>query len=62
MWRNLRKNKMSAAPAKRPKVPEGKTRNLITRQMKATKTGFVGYETIYDEFQTEIKYETPKRP
>ena len=53
---------MSAAPAKRPKVPEGKTRNLITRQMKADNKGFVGYETIYDEFQTEAKYETPKRP
>lgn len=52
---------MSAAN-KRPKVPEGKTRNLITRQMKPNKDGFVGYETIWDEAQTEAKYETPKRP
>ena len=53
---------MSAAPATRPKVPEGKTRFLLTRQMKANKKGFVGYDTIWDDFQKEVKYETPKRP
>jgi hypothetical protein len=55
---------MSApAPKTRPKVPEGSTRFLKTRQKEITEGAFfVGYETIWEEFQTEKKYETPKRP
>lgn len=53
---------MAGATNKRPKVPEGKTRYLITRQMKANKKGFVGYETIWEPMQKEAKYETPKKP
>ncbi|VAW02420.1 hypothetical protein MNBD_ALPHA08-2444 [hydrothermal vent metagenome] len=46
----------------RPKVPEGKSRQLTTRQMKPTKQGFVGYETIWEPMQKVAKYKTPKRP
>lgn len=50
-------------PAKtRPKVPEGETRFLKTRQMKPNEKGFVGYETIWEEFQKEAPYQTPKKP
>jgi len=44
------------------KVPDGKTPYYVTRQMKPNKKGFVGYETVWEEFQKEIPYETPKRP
>ncbi len=53
---------MSAQATTRPKVPEGTTRYLVTRQMKPTEKGFVGYETIWESFQKEVKYETPKTP
>lgn len=50
-------------PAKtRPKVPEGTTRYLKTRQKAATEQGFVGYETIWEDFQKEATYQKPKRP
>lgn len=45
-----------------PKVPDGQTRFLTTRQKKPNEKGFIGYETIWDLFQTEAEYETPKRP
>ena len=53
---------MSDAPKTRPEVPEGKSRYVITRQKKANEKGYVGYETIWEPFQKEAKYETPKRP
>jgi len=53
---------MSEQPKTRPKVPEGKTHYLITRQREANEKGFVGYDTTWDEFQKEAKYTTPKRP
>jgi len=53
---------MSEQTPTRPKVPEGRTENLTTRQKEPTKDGFVGYETIWDSFQKEVKYTTPKRP
>ena len=53
---------MSDAPKSRPEVPEGKSRYVITRQKKANEKGYVGYETIWEPFQKEVKYETPKRP
>ena len=49
------------APA-RPKVPEGNARFLLTRQMEPNEKGYVGYETVWEEFQKEVPYETPKRP
>lgn len=53
---------MSAPKKERPVVPEGKAGQLKTRQMKPNEKGFVGYETVWDEFQKEVKYETPKKP
>lgn len=53
---------MAQAKSSRPEVPEGKTRYLTTRQMKANKKGFVGYETIWEPMQKEAKYQTPKKP
>lgn len=53
---------MSGQPATRPKVPEGKARFLVTRQKEANEKGYVGYETIWDSFQKEVPYTTPKRP
>lgn len=53
---------MSGQPTTRPKVPEGKSRFLVTRQKEANEKGFVGYETIWESFQKEVKYTTPKRP
>ena len=53
---------MSAQPKSRPKVPEGQARFLKTRQMEANEKGFVGYETIWEPFQKEAPYETPKKP
>ena len=53
---------MSAQPTTRPKVPEGKTRYLLTRQKKANDKGFVGYDTIWDSIQKEVPYKTPKTP
>ncbi|VFN05728.1 MAG: hypothetical protein BECKG1743F_GA0114225_111171 [Candidatus Kentron sp. G] len=53
---------MSGQPTTRPKVPEGRTRYMITRQKKPNDKGFVGYETIWEPFQKEVKYTTPKQP
>jgi len=53
---------MSDAPRTRPQVPEGKSRYLTTRQKQANEKGYVGYETIWEEFQKEVKYTIPKRP
>jgi hypothetical protein len=53
---------MSEQKKTRPEVPDGKSRYCVTRQMEANKKGFVGYETIWEEFHKEVKYETPKRP
>lgn len=43
-------------------VPDGKTPYYVTRQMKPNDKGFVGYETIWVEFQKEAPYQTPKKP
>ena len=53
---------MSEEKKTRPEVPEGKSRYLVTRQMPANEKGFVGYETVWESFHKEVKYETPKRP
>ena len=53
---------MSAPSKERPVVPEGKTKFVTTRQMKANEKGFVGYETEWKEFQKEAEYQTPKKP
>jgi hypothetical protein len=43
-------------------VSDGHSRFLTTRQMAPNEKGFVGYETIWEPFQKEAEYETPKRP
>jgi len=53
---------MSDAQKTRPQVPEGKSRFLTTRQKQANEKGYVGYETIWESFQKEVTYTTPKRP
>lgn len=53
---------MSEKAKTRPKVPEGKARFVLTRQMQPNDKGFVGYETIWDTFQKEAEYSKPKRP
>ena len=53
---------MSDAPKSRPKVPEGESRYVTTRQKEANEKGFVGYDTIWEPLQKEVKYTTPKRP
>jgi hypothetical protein len=53
---------MSDAPKTRPKVPEGNTRFVKTRQKAPNEKGFVGYETTWQSFQKEVPYSTPKKP
>ena len=53
---------MSEQSNTRPKVPEGEARFYKTRQMNPNEKGFVGYETIWDSFQKETEYKTPKQP
>ena len=44
------------------KVPEGQARYFKTRQMDPTDKGFIGFETVWEPFQKEVEYETPKKP
>jgi hypothetical protein len=53
---------MSEQPKTRPKVPEGQTSYLKTRQREPNEKGFVGYDTIWESFQKEAEYTTPKKP
>ena len=53
---------MSQQPQSRPMVPEGKARFHRTKQLAPNEKGFVGYETIWESFQKEAVYKTPKRP
>jgi hypothetical protein len=45
-----------------PNVPDGKSRFVTTRQKEPNEKGFVGYETVWEPFQKEVEYETPKKP
>ena len=53
---------MSEQAKSRPKVPDGETSFLVTRQKKANEKGFVGYETVWESFQETTEYQTPKKP
>jgi len=44
------------------KVPDGVTPFFTTRQKAPNDKGFVGYETIWQPFQKEAEYQTPKKP
>jgi hypothetical protein len=43
-------------------VPDGYARFVTTRQKAANEKGFVGYETVWEPFQKEAEYKTPKQP
>ena len=53
---------MSEQKNTKPKVPEGEARYYKTRQKEPDDKGFIGYETIWEPFQKEIEYKTPKIP
>ncbi len=53
---------MSEPAKEKPKVPDGKARFVTTRQKKPNEKGFVGYETVWEPWQKEVEYVTPKRP
>lgn len=53
---------MSDQQKTRPKVPDGHSRFVVTRQKEPNEKGFVGYDVIWDSFQKEVPYQTPKRP
>lgn len=44
------------------KVPDGHARFVTTREKPANDKGFVGYETVWEPFQKEAEYKTPKKP
>lgn len=46
----------------RTPVPDGHSRFVLTRQKQPNDKGFVGYDVIWESFQKEAKYQTPKRP
>ena len=43
-------------------VPDGHARFVTTRQLPPNEVGFVGYETVWEPFQKEAEYQTPKQP
>lgn len=43
-------------------VPDGKAAYVTTKQKEPTEKGFVGYETVWESWQKEVEYTTPKRP
>lgn len=54
---------MSDKQFTRPKVPDGVTEYVTTKQKEITPGKFfVGYETTWKPIQKEQKYQTPKRP
>ena len=55
---------MSEQKQKQPpaRVPDGQARYLTTRQMPPNEKGFVGFQTIWEPFQKEVEYTTPKKP
>jgi len=49
-------------PTTPTKVPDGHARFLTTRQKPANEKGFVGFETVWEQFQKEVEYKTPNKP
>ena len=47
-------------PAPAVKVPDGCARFVTARQMPPYEKGFVGYETVWEPFQKEAEYKTPR--
>ena len=53
---------MSEQQQDKSKIPDGHTRFVTTRQREANEKGFVGYDTIWEPWQKEVEYTTPKKP
>ena len=53
---------MSKPPKTDTEVPDGKASYVTTKQKKPSKNGFVGFETHWEPWQTEIKYTKPEQP
>jgi hypothetical protein len=53
---------MSDQPKEKRLVPDGKSKFMTTRRKEPTKTGYVGYEVVWEPFHTVVEYTTPKRP
>ncbi len=53
---------MSETKPTPPKFLTAHARFLTTRQKEPNEKGFVGYETVWEPFQKEAEYKTPKRP
>mgnify|MGYP001369893001 CR=1 FL=1 len=51
---------MSEQPKEKRDVPDGKSRFMKTTRKKPSKTGFIGYEAIWEPFHKEVEYTTPK--
>ncbi len=45
-----------------PKVPDGVTPYMTTRQLPPNEKGFVGFETVWKSFHKVAEYKTPKKP
>ena len=53
---------MSEQKQAKPTVPDGHTRFLTTQPKKPNEKGYVGYDTIWEPWQKEVEYTTPKKP
>ncbi len=53
---------MSEQSTTRPKIADGHSRFLTTRQKEANEKGYIGYDTIWESFHKVVEYKTPKRP
>ena len=53
---------MSEQKQDKPKVPDGQTRYVTTKQKQPNEKGFVGYDTIWESWHKEVEYTTPKKP
>lgn len=53
-----------ATEEKKPitQVPDGHARFVTTRQLPPKENGFIGFETVWEPFQKEAEYQTPKAP
>ena len=53
---------MSEQPKEKRDVPDGKSRFMKTTRKKPSKTGFIGYEVVWEPFHKEVEYTIPKKP
>ncbi len=53
---------MSDQPKEKRHVPDGKSKFMTTRRKEPSKTGFVGYEVIWEPPHKVVEYTIPKKP